>query len=373
MKQRSRKSLKITDAVVRGEKTNYEFEVFPIETEFEPQPAVYIFSRRKLDKTGRGHQKFVRVGQTASLDGDFSKYKKNFASNSRANVICVYVEEEENSRRKIEEELKAAHLISCAGETENLSAQTDAKKTSRLKSSEFAQPKKQIYVQQSSNIKTEKPISENKISKPTLKTKTDKTKAAKPTAEIKIKPAKPALKPAAKKVETKKINKLTSETSQVKKAKAEKSKVGKLKIENLKTKKLKIEKPKVKKIKAAAQRTKTEKPETKVLSPKPKTRKEKIRTAAKIKTTTRIKKPQTASAKTKGNGKNVKPIKNKTPKSLKNEKLKSVKSKPLSNGKKAKENGKTEAAKSRKTSVKKPVAAGKNRAAKQGSRKQLAF
>ena len=113
MKHRSKRPKKITDAVIRGKKNAYDFEVFPIETELEPLPAVYVISRRKIDKQGRGHHKFVCIGQAESLAKDISKHKKKCASRLKANVICVFAEEKENHRLKIEADLKSAHAIPC--------------------------------------------------------------------------------------------------------------------------------------------------------------------------------------------------------------------------------------------------------------------
>ena len=206
MKQRSRKSLKITDSVVRGEKDYYEFEVFPIATEFEAQPAVYIFSRRKIDKSGRGHQKFLRIGQTASLAGDFAKYKKSFAAQSKANVICVRIEDEENSRSKIEGEVKAAHNISCSNETETVKI-APAKISRPEPKSGRVPPSKKPVLKQASKLETEKPPVKRQLTKTSnevLPVKLKSEKTAKKSLPLKTKTSKPEVQKSVQKAATQK-------------------------------------------------------------------------------------------------------------------------------------------------------------------------
>lgn len=114
MKRKKEKSLKISEAVLRGQKTTYNFEVFPMEIEFKPDSAVFIISRRKIDKFGRGHHKFVCIGQTASLVHEIKKHKKGkCVKQNKANVVCVLLEADEKLRLKIEEDLKAVYTIPC--------------------------------------------------------------------------------------------------------------------------------------------------------------------------------------------------------------------------------------------------------------------
>ncbi len=115
MKRRKEKSLKISEAIFRGQKTTYNFEVFPMEIEFQPSSAVFIISRRKTDKLGKGHHKFVCIGQTESLVNEIKKHKKvKCIKQQKANVVCVLLEQDEKSRLKIEEDLKATYTIPCS-------------------------------------------------------------------------------------------------------------------------------------------------------------------------------------------------------------------------------------------------------------------
>ena len=114
MKQAKKKSPKISEAIFRGKKTLYNFEVFPIDVEFEATPAVYIISKRKLDSSGKAHHSLICIGQTDSIVNELKRHKKGkCVKKLKANVISLLVNKEENERLKIEEDLKTAHTIPC--------------------------------------------------------------------------------------------------------------------------------------------------------------------------------------------------------------------------------------------------------------------
>ena len=114
MKRKKDKSPKISEAVFRGSKTNYNFEVFPIDIEFQEIPAVFIITHRKTDKFGKGHHKMICLGQTESIVKELKKHKKGKClKQNKANVICILAEENEKNRLKIEEDLRSAHSIPC--------------------------------------------------------------------------------------------------------------------------------------------------------------------------------------------------------------------------------------------------------------------
>lgn len=120
MKHRKEKSPRIGNAVIRGRKERYEFEVFPLDVEMQPVPAVYVISRRVTDREGRGHHKFVCIGQTESLALELKRQKKGKCIKKfKANVVSVLPTESEKSRFSIEADLKAAHSIPCLHEPEN--------------------------------------------------------------------------------------------------------------------------------------------------------------------------------------------------------------------------------------------------------------
>jgi hypothetical protein len=104
----------IGSAIVRGKSGKYSFEVFSLDAELKDGSAIYVISKRVTDKSGKGHHKFVCIGQTESLLGDLKKHKKDKCIKQyKANVICLLREEDENNRLKIETDLRQAHTIVC--------------------------------------------------------------------------------------------------------------------------------------------------------------------------------------------------------------------------------------------------------------------
>jgi len=104
----------IGSAVVRGKIARYDFEIFPLNAELKDGSAIYVISKRITDKGGRGHHKFVCIGQTESLVGDLKKHTKNKCiKQHKANVICLLREENEKNRVKIETDLRQAHTLVC--------------------------------------------------------------------------------------------------------------------------------------------------------------------------------------------------------------------------------------------------------------------
>jgi hypothetical protein len=47
MKHERKKSTKISEAIFRGKKSLYSFEVFPLTAELEETPGIYVISKRK--------------------------------------------------------------------------------------------------------------------------------------------------------------------------------------------------------------------------------------------------------------------------------------------------------------------------------------
>lgn len=108
------KSPKIGEAVFRGKKSIYNFEMFPLGTEFEDFPSVYLITRRKTDAKGKGHHALICIGQSESTNDELKKHAKGkHVKKLNANVVCVMVSENEKSRLKIEEDLRAAHIFDC--------------------------------------------------------------------------------------------------------------------------------------------------------------------------------------------------------------------------------------------------------------------
>lgn len=114
MKQPRKKSPKISEAIFRGVKNLYNFEVIPLNAEIEDDPAIYVISKRKTDRMGKGHHFLVCIGQTDSILKEIKKHTKSkCVKQHQANVVCLMREPNENNRLRIEADLKAAHAIFC--------------------------------------------------------------------------------------------------------------------------------------------------------------------------------------------------------------------------------------------------------------------
>ena len=101
-------------AVFRGRKNRYDFQVYPLDFEFENVSAIYVISRRKTDSKKRAHHAFVCIGQTDSLPGELAKHTRSkCVKRHEANVVSILTEPNEKKRLKIEEDLRAAHAIVC--------------------------------------------------------------------------------------------------------------------------------------------------------------------------------------------------------------------------------------------------------------------
>lgn len=114
MKHAKKKSPKISEAIFRGKKSLYNFEVFPLTAEFDDASAIYVISKRKTDKLGKGHHAFVCIGETASVLSEIKRHKKGKClKQNDANVICLLRELDEEKRQRIEADLRSAHTSAC--------------------------------------------------------------------------------------------------------------------------------------------------------------------------------------------------------------------------------------------------------------------
>lgn len=101
-------------AVFRGRKARYDFQVYPLDFEFENVPAIYVISKRKIDHKKRGHHALVCIGQTDSISTELKKHTQGrCVKKHEANAVSILPEPSEKKRLKIEEDLRAAHAIAC--------------------------------------------------------------------------------------------------------------------------------------------------------------------------------------------------------------------------------------------------------------------
>lgn len=105
---------KIADAIFKGQDSKYSFEVYSADTSFSAVGAVYIFTERTVDGTGKGTHTFLYIGQTESLADRIPHHEKWPCVNSNgANCICVHRDSNEDSRLAKETDLRAAHNTPC--------------------------------------------------------------------------------------------------------------------------------------------------------------------------------------------------------------------------------------------------------------------
>ena len=114
-RSQKRKSAKISEAVFRGKKSLYGFEVFPLTAaDIQDGPAVFIISRRRIDKFGRGHHVAVCIGETDSIRAEIKKHKRaKCVKQNAANVVCILGEMNEAKRSNVIDDLTAAREFSC--------------------------------------------------------------------------------------------------------------------------------------------------------------------------------------------------------------------------------------------------------------------
>jgi len=134
---RSKKLKRISQAVFRGRKSQYSFDVFPITNEIEDAPAVFIFSRRQIDRFGNGHHFVSCIGETDSLLGEVKRHKRNkCVKQNESNVVCVMREENGTRRAAAIEDLKLNRSFACphdADKTKLRPAKPDVKIFSPVK------------------------------------------------------------------------------------------------------------------------------------------------------------------------------------------------------------------------------------------------
>ena len=55
---------KIADATFNGKTGTYQFQVYPNDTAFKAVGAVYVFTKRTVDSSGKGSHALLYIGQT---------------------------------------------------------------------------------------------------------------------------------------------------------------------------------------------------------------------------------------------------------------------------------------------------------------------
>ena len=97
--------------------TEYDFNVYPLETEFKKMGAVYFFTKRtKKSDGGYTHCKRIYVGETEDLSERFDNHHKMpCIERHGANCICTHRESSESKRLEIEQDLIDGYDPVCNG------------------------------------------------------------------------------------------------------------------------------------------------------------------------------------------------------------------------------------------------------------------
>lgn len=105
---------KIADAEFKGKTGIYSFQVYPLETTFNSVGAVYIFTKRTVDASGKGTHKLIYIGQTDSLADRIPSHEKwPCIQRNNANCICIHRDDNATSRLSKEADLLAAEKPPC--------------------------------------------------------------------------------------------------------------------------------------------------------------------------------------------------------------------------------------------------------------------
>ncbi|MCC6326917.1 MAG: hypothetical protein IT174_00265 [Acidobacteria bacterium] len=112
--RRKRKSAKISDAVFRGKKGDHTFEVYPFGGEVPDEAAVFIFSRRKLHRSGHVSHAVSCIGETASAAAELKRHMRSKCVKiNGSNVICLLRNENAKGRNSVLGDLTGARAFSC--------------------------------------------------------------------------------------------------------------------------------------------------------------------------------------------------------------------------------------------------------------------
>lgn len=203
---------KIAEAVFRGKKTQYKFDVFPLTVDITDAPAVFIISRRITDKFRRGHHSAICLGETDSIRTEVKKHKRaKCVKQSAANVICILKDADETSRSVVVDDLQTARSFSCIRNADqpNIKAKPNVKTTKSVLVTATA-PKRAKADNASAKPAKAKPVkpaksAKAKAAKPVAApAKASKSVAAPPKKAKKSQPAKAAAPKSAKAKPTKK-------------------------------------------------------------------------------------------------------------------------------------------------------------------------
>lgn len=98
---------------VGGSGTKYAFAVYSLDTTFKDVGAVYVFSKL-TESQGEKSLSFLYIGETARLGTRISGHEKwPCVKQHGVNCICVYADDDQNSRLRTEADLLMRNITPC--------------------------------------------------------------------------------------------------------------------------------------------------------------------------------------------------------------------------------------------------------------------
>jgi hypothetical protein len=98
--------------------TDYKFNVYPWDTNFEEDyGAVYFVTERRRKPDGGYSHTRIYIGQTEDLSTRFDNHhKQDCFDEHNANCVCVHEEQDEDTRIEVEKDLINKYHPPCNGE-----------------------------------------------------------------------------------------------------------------------------------------------------------------------------------------------------------------------------------------------------------------
>ena len=94
--------------------TKYQFNVYPLGTNFKATGAVYAITKRTVKPDDGGSHDEIYVGQTHDISERFDNHHKaDCFTRYNANCVCIHQDDNENSRLAKENDLIQAYDLPC--------------------------------------------------------------------------------------------------------------------------------------------------------------------------------------------------------------------------------------------------------------------
>jgi hypothetical protein len=92
----------------------YEFDIFKLDTSFNPIGGIYIFTRRYKRLDSKYYHELIYCGKTNDLSTRFDNHhKKDCIEKNKANCVCVKSVSSEQERTNIEQDILLGNNFKC--------------------------------------------------------------------------------------------------------------------------------------------------------------------------------------------------------------------------------------------------------------------